>query len=393
MTKTVRVGDISEQVRGVTYSKADAVSTPQPGFVPVLRAGNITDNALSLHDLVYVPASRVSAKQRVRKNDVVIAASSGSLDVVGKAARSLTDLDGGFGAFLKVLRPDTAVVDPAYFGHYFNTSSYRRTVSSLAAGANINNLKNEHLNDLHIPLPPLSEQRRIAAILDHTDALRAKRRQAITHLDQLAQAIFHDMFGDQPASSFKPMVDICDRITVGVVVKPASHYVEVGIPALRTLNVKPGFIDMSDLVYFSEESNNGILAKSKLRTGDLVVSRTGRAGVAAVVPAGLNGTNAIDLIIVTPAAELVESLYLEALLNSQFGARLVMDQQRGQIQQHFNVGSLKEAHIPVPGLDRQKDFSERIRQIDATANRAAKQLAELDAAIMAIQSRAFSGVL
>ena len=52
------------------------------------------------------------------------------------------------------------------------------------------------LEELAIPLPPLDEQRRIAAILDHADALRAKRRQVLAHLDALTQSIFHDMFGD-----------------------------------------------------------------------------------------------------------------------------------------------------------------------------------------------------
>jgi type I restriction enzyme S subunit len=189
----VRVGDIAEQIRGVTFAKSDAVSERRPGYVPVLRAGNIQDGGLDMHDLLYVPASRVRDKQRVRRNDVLIAASSGSLDVVGKAARSRTDFDGGFGAFCKVLRP-TAAVDPAYFAHFFQTPRYRREVASLAEGANINNLKNEHLNDLAMPLPSMEEQRRIAAILDHADDLQAKRRVSLDHLDDLAQSIFLGMF-------------------------------------------------------------------------------------------------------------------------------------------------------------------------------------------------------
>ena len=80
----------------------------------------------------------------------------------------------------------------------------------------------------------------------------------VEHLEELAQAIFADMFGDEPAESFISVSEVCDRITVGVVIKPASHYVEMGVPALRTLNVKPGSIDQSELVYFSEESNDGL---------------------------------------------------------------------------------------------------------------------------------------
>ncbi|MEI2819614.1 MAG: restriction endonuclease subunit S [Marmoricola sp.] len=52
-----------------------------------------------------------------------------------------------------------------------------------------------------IPLPPLPEQRRIAAILDHADALRAKRRQVLAHLDSLTRSIFHEMFASIPADS------------------------------------------------------------------------------------------------------------------------------------------------------------------------------------------------
>jgi len=120
-----------------------------------LRAGNITDDGLVFEDLVYVPAQRISAKQKVCHHDVVIAASSGSIDIVGKAAPALVDFDGGFGAFCKVLRPKSNV-HPVYFAHFFKTKDYRQQVSALAAGANINNLRNEHLDDLKFPLSPSS---------------------------------------------------------------------------------------------------------------------------------------------------------------------------------------------------------------------------------------------
>ena len=191
----VRVGGLAEQVRGVSYGKEGASDSPQPGYVPVLRAGNITDDGLVFDDLVFVPKERVSEKQKVRRHDVVIAASSGSLDVVGKAAPALADFDGGFGAFCKVLRPNTKV-HAGYFAHFFKTLDYRRRVSALAAGANINNLRNEHLDDMEIPLPPLPEQQRIAEVLDRAEALRAKRRTSLAELDSLTQSLFIDLFGD-----------------------------------------------------------------------------------------------------------------------------------------------------------------------------------------------------
>ena len=194
---TIRVREIAEQIRGVTFAKADAISERQSDYVPVIRAGNIQDGNLVFADLLFVPRHRVASKQRLRPDDVVITASSGSLATIGKAARVAgSQFEGTFGAFLKVLRPSDGV-HPAYFAHYFQTMQYRRTVAALAAGANINNLKNEHLDELEIRLPSFEEQRWIAAILDQADALRAKRRQVLAHLDALTQSIFHDMFGRQ----------------------------------------------------------------------------------------------------------------------------------------------------------------------------------------------------
>ena len=164
--RVTTVGDVSEQVRGVSYSKSEASDVLQSGYSPILRANNISENGLLLDALVFVPDAKISQKQRIAPNDVIVAASSGSLSVVGKTAQAREGFEGGFGAFCKVLRPRPAV-DPHYFGHYFRTSLYRPDViSRLAAGANINNLRNEHLDNLQIPLPPLAEQKRIAGILD-----------------------------------------------------------------------------------------------------------------------------------------------------------------------------------------------------------------------------------
>src|SRR5207249_7797247 len=132
---------------------------------------------------------------------------------------------------------------------------------------------------VEIPLPPLSEQRRIAQILDNADTLRVKRRAAMAHLETLTLTIFFDLFGD-PTTNPKgwPQVqfsELCERVTVGIVVRPASYYVSDGVPALRSLNVKRGCISLKDLVYFSKKDNETILTKTQLKSGDLVLVRSG----------------------------------------------------------------------------------------------------------------------
>jgi type I restriction enzyme S subunit len=88
-----RLGYIVDIIRGVSYKKEDATNADGPGLVPILRATNINGN-LNFEHLVWVPKKYVSDDQMLRAGDIVIAASSGSLSVVGKAAQLKQDWQG-----------------------------------------------------------------------------------------------------------------------------------------------------------------------------------------------------------------------------------------------------------------------------------------------------------
>jgi type I restriction enzyme S subunit len=102
------LGAVLRVIRGVTYQKEASRKTSIEGFVPVLRATNIQSN-LEFEDLVYVPATDVSEIQKLKVGDIVIAASSGSLSVVGKAAQLKHPWTGSFGAFCFGLRPEPSI--------------------------------------------------------------------------------------------------------------------------------------------------------------------------------------------------------------------------------------------------------------------------------------------
>ncbi len=99
-------GNVCQIIRGVSYKKGQAREKPAIGHLPILRATNIQDNNLHLEsDLVYVPATLVSNSQKLRLGDIVIATSSGSKHLVGKAAQVRESWMGSFGAFCAVIRP------------------------------------------------------------------------------------------------------------------------------------------------------------------------------------------------------------------------------------------------------------------------------------------------
>lgn len=141
------------------------------------------------------------------------------------------------------------------------------------------------------------------------------------------------------------------RVTVGIVVTPSQYYVESGIPAIRSLNVRRGKIVSDDLVYFSPEDTEQ-LSRTRLRRGDVVVVRSGQTGASAVVDASCDGWNCIDLIIIRRSRKL-DSQFLQYLLSSDPLKAQIEVGSEGAIQQHFNIGLVRELIILEPPRETQ----------------------------------------
>ena len=112
-------------------------------IVPILRANNI-NGQLNYEDLVYVPREKVKGEQFVKALDIIIAMSSGSKHLVGKAAQAYQDFEGGFGTFCGLVRISEEV-NQKFIGLFFQSPVYRNEISRLSIGININNLRSENI--------------------------------------------------------------------------------------------------------------------------------------------------------------------------------------------------------------------------------------------------------
>jgi len=394
----VAVGDIAEQLRGVSYSKADATTQEEAGLVPVLRANNISENGLTFDNLVYVPKKYVRPHQYLKQGDVVIAASSGSLDVVGKAGDLRKDFHGSFGAFCKVLRPNQKKVDPVYFSHFFKTATYRGKISSLAAGANINNLKNEHLDDLLIPLPSLDEQKRIAAILDKADQLRQKRRQAIALLDSLTQSIYLEMFGE-PASQPWAMATI-GEIAIDIRTGPFgsqllhSEFVDDGIAVLGIDNAVNNRFEWGKARFITKDKYRQ-LSRYTVKPDDVLITIMGTCGRCAVVPHDIPiAINTKHLCCITLDRSRVLPQYLHAcFLNDPGVLRQLGVQAKGAVMPGLNMGIIKSLNIPIPSIALQQIFEQRLSALSQHLIAAEMAAGQSDELFSSLQHRAFAGQL
>lgn len=252
----------------------------------------------------------------------------------------------------------------AFFDHALGTS----------AGSLSPRTSYKALQDFEFHLPPIEEQKRIAEILWAADEAVGHYSNALMSLESLQSAAMANSF--QSGSNgivFKRAEDVCEKISVGIVIKPASYYVENGgIPALRSLNVLPGRFDLQELVHISAEGNRKN-KKSELRAGDVVIVRTGRPGDACVIRPEQEGFNAIDLIIARPQENLLPD-YLCAFINSDLAKQQVRRGIAGTAQTHFNVGEFKRLNIPVIKLEEQERLLVRLSMIQAKMAETSKHL-------------------
>ena len=158
----VRLREIINIFRGLSYTKNDEV---EEGYL-VLRGNNLTDKGLTFLENIYVDEKVAKKGVEVKKDDIVLVASTGSSKVIGRACIVEEDYKKTtIGAFLLLCRPKETIVKK--WVHYiFKTLRYRLYISEQAKGTNIKNIKNEYLENFSIPLPPLEEQQEIVRILD-----------------------------------------------------------------------------------------------------------------------------------------------------------------------------------------------------------------------------------
>lgn len=318
----------------------------EPGDLRIRNWGNVADGVTFTS--LFKPGQVLFGKRRAYQRKVAVA------DFAGVCSGDIYVLETkDVNVLLPELLPFICQTDE-FFDHAVGTSA-----GSLSPRTNWTSLA-----DFKFALPPMDEQRRIVEILTATEASAIAYEEAKqSHVQLLASFVQDEFSRFDEKHQHRPCKDLMDKITVGIVVKPADLYVVAGsgVRALRSLNVLPERFVLDDVV---EISANGHAAhqKSALSTGDIVIVRTGRPGDAAVVPPELAGTNCIDLILAKPGPS-ISAEYVVAFLNSQFGRRIFSSGTTGTAQQHFNVGEFAKLKLPVPPLVVQREFVLRLSSL------------------------------
>jgi type I restriction enzyme S subunit len=280
---------------------------------------------------------------------------------------------------------------PAYIAHIVKAAE--PVVLKWVRATTADNFPIDNLRELEIPLPPLDEQRRIAAILDKADALRRKRKRTLELLDGLTQSIFLEMFGDDSETESRPLSDLVDRgdrINYGVV-QPGDE-VSDGIYLVRVSDLLRGRVDHSNLRMVTEAINKKH-RRSVLRGKEVLISCVGSIGEVALTSSNECGYNIARAIARIPIEDDLLRTFVAELLKTPSVKRYFTKELRTVSQPTLNIKQIAETLVPLPSRERLNEFQRRQEAAVSLISRATAHLKEVDSLFFSLQHSAFSGQL
>jgi type I restriction enzyme S subunit len=302
----------------------------------------------------------------------------------------VADEDGVATTELVPLRCNPEKVLPSYLAYFLRSSEFLNFANTVVAGAKMPRMVMSEFWRYPVPTPPLSEQRRIAAILDKADALRTKRREALAQLDRLAQSIFVEMFGDPVINSRE--LPLHKLGTVGKLDRGVSKHRPRNAPELLGGSyplVQTGDVANSGgyITRYSTTYSELGLSQSKLwPSGTLCITiaaniaKTGVLCFDACFPDSIVGFTADNEATVE---------YVRVWLS--FLQKTLEDAAPESAQKNINLAILRDLQIPLPHLKQQLVFLEKLRQINILRGSHEKQFAESGNFMTSLQHRAFRG--
>jgi type I restriction enzyme S subunit len=383
----VYLNDACEFVLDGTHASPERVDSG----VPVLSAQNVNGGELNFDSNRFTTETEYSSFGRrldVRDGDVLLTI----VGTIGRAAVVNKWRPAVFQRSVAVLRPKKDVLHNRFLFHVTQSSQFQ---TQLARATNQSSQAGVYLGKLGktlIPLPHVAEQRRIAAILDRADEMRAKRHATLAQIDNLPQAIFLDLFGDPVVNKRSwPLQKLGD---VGTLDRGVSKHRPRNAPELLGGShplVQTGEVANCDgyiRTHAGTYSDIGLRQSKMWPAGTLCITiaaniaKTGILTFNACFPDSVVGFLAKN-----PATVEFVRTWLSFLQKS------LEDKAPESAQKNINLAILRELKIPFPSLQLQEEFARRVAAVEKLKAAHRASLAQFNALFASLQHRAFRGEL
>lgn len=300
------------------------------------------------------------------------------------------------GRGLSAIRPN----EKSYYEFlYFYFKVHEKQIAKLGVGSTFQSITQKDLSEIKIPLPPLTDQIKIAQILTKAEELIAQRKESIALLDEFLRSTFLEMFGDNEKFKQVPIKDIASKVKYSMSSGPfgsnltSEHYTNEGVVILRGTNVTSGTLDLSKIKFVSEEKAKE-LERSEIRPNDIVIVAVGSSGKALLIPKDLpRAIISQNFNKITPDLSIVNPIYLEYSINSQFVQNQFERFMTDAGRTFLSLTNIKEILVPIPNLKLQEKFAGISEKIQILKSHYKSSLLELENLFGALSQKAFKGEL
>ena len=377
-----RLGDICIQITDGSHNPPMGIE--QSNYL-MLSSKNIDDDYITLNDPRYLSQEDFEAENRrtnIKPNDLLITI-VGTIGRVAIVPNSLTEFC--VQRSVAVLKPKPEIVYNRFLMHYLQ--SMRPYLEQESRGVAQKGIYLKQLSNLSIILPPLDEQRKIAAVLDKVSDLIAKRRQQLDKLDEMVKSRFIELFGDTPDNEKQTMADICKIITDGTHQPP--KFTSTGVPFLFVSNIVTNEIHYDAEKFISEETYAELTKRTPIAIGDILLSTVGSYGHPAIVKSDKPFCFQRHIAYLKPNADMVNSEYLRSAILSADVQRQIDERVKGIAQKTLNLSEIRKLRLPVPPVDQQEQFAAFVAQTDKSKLAIEKSLDKLEILKKALMQKYF----
>lgn len=393
----VKLRDVVVETQYGTSKRASA----EKAEFPILRMNNLSySGALDLRDLKWIDLDKKEIDRFTVKRGDLLFNRTNSRELVGKTAVWNLDDRYAFAGYLIRVRFDKAKALPEYVSAYLN-SGYGKSLLFARAkpSCNMSNINATEVLRLEIPLPPLAEQKRIAAILNQADAIRRKRRQAIETTGDLSPSFFRELFGSGHDESRYKIAELGSHAEVVSGVTKGRRFngqPTLMLPYLRVANVQDGRLDLSEIK--KVEALPRDLEKLRLEPGDVLLTEGGdhdKLGRGALWEGQVeNCIHQNHIFRVRVDRRRLTPVFFAQYLQTAFAkAYFLRCAKKTTNLATINMRQLRALPIPLPSIKEQECFVAEVHATSCLTTSLERSLEESDSLFASLVQRAFRGEL
>lgn len=371
--RSVRFGEVVRDVNEAERNPLDA------GLERFVGLEHIEPDNLHLKQWGMLADGEISFTKRFRKGQVLFGKRRAYQRKVAVA-----EFDGICSSDILTFEPKGDALIPELLPFIVQSEGFFAHALGTSSGSLSPRTRWSQLQDYEFPLPPKDEQRRIAELLSAatttTDAgsrvlQDLKSLKSRLQLQLFQKGICADSFktstlGDIPSRwTERRLIDVADRLCVGLAMSVTEFYRDSGVPILRNQNIRPLWLDDADLLYLDSSFADSMPSK-KVKAGDILTARTGaNMGQTCMVPSKYAGAHTFTTLITTCNTEHLLPEFFVQHMNSIYGLREMERLATTGGKNNLNVTDFAEYRIAVPPLDEQRQIAAMLEETDqAIAN-------------------------